>query len=858
MVALVIVSHSRRISDGLKRMADNMCPENVPVVSAGGMDDPEDPLGTDAMRILDAIQSVMSPDGVVVFWDLGAAKLNAETAVDFLEDEDRERVHLCDAPLVEGVLAATLQSAAGSTAERVIEEAQAAYTPPAPAEATQHEPAGSGHSDRAVVASYTIPNPMGLHARPAARFVNEMNKYSSDVRLRNATTGRGYANAKSINRVVTLEIRRGQEMELSADGPDAEQVHEAVRRLLADGFGEMVGAGADAGADADAQSRGEGQAEAARAPDAAARARGQSETGPQAPSTHQEREAPRVVEGVSIAAGFAEGPAHFVTSELTEPERAAVADPEGEIARFDRTLDSAREELAEIAAQTRDRTDDWEAQIFEAQQLHLNDPEIAERVREVITAENVNAEWAWYRIVSEMVSSYRSLEDEIMRARGDDLADVGTRVLTLLRAEQETMRPDEPYVLVTERLRPSDIPILDLDRVLGICTVSGSRTSHAGILASSLPVPVVFDLGGGLTCIEDGTHVLLDAVSGSLNTAPTEDETASFRAERSRWEKRREQAEQVKHVPAETRDGVRVRVAANAFDVGRLSAIADSGAEEVGLFRTEFLYMNRPQAPSLDEQEALYRRAVETLDGRPLVLRTMDIGGDKPVPYLKQEPETNPNLGWRGIRYGVAHTDILRVQIEAALRASAHGPIRVMFPMVSTVEEVDTALEIVASVQDDLSATQVSYDPNLELGIMVEVPAASEIADKLAARVDFFSIGTNDLTQYVMAADRGNHHVQHLVDPFHPAVIRAVARTIRAGHDAGIWVGMCGEMAGDPLATPLLLGLGLDEFSMDPSRVPEFKLDIGRLEAEHCRTVAQRALTFETGTEVRAYLHEQL
>jgi len=837
MIGIVIVSHSRQISDGLKRMADAMGQESVPVVSAGGMDEPDDPLGTDALRILQAIQDAMQADGVLIFADIGAAKLNAETAIDLLDDAQKPKVRLCDAPLVEGVLAATVQSAAGGSIEEVIREAQTAYTPPtlpgaAAGDTASDAAASTAPSPDAVIREYAITNRLGLHARPAALFVGAMNRHASDVDIRNITKNSRYVNAKSINKMMTLEVLQNDRVGVSATGPDAERVHEAIQALIDRNFDDVRAASASP------------STEAPPPPTAVA---GGDET---------------ALDGTAIRAGYAVAPARFLRIELPEVKDRRIEDAEAEVARFDEALETARSEIASLIERSKTMLDDYEVRIFEAHLLHLDDPEIAEAVRVRIRAEKTNAELAWRDTVAGMVASYRNLADPVIQARGDDLADVGLRVLRILTGTDVAPTQFEtPVILCAKTLRPSDIPTLDFRNVQGLCTEKGSKTSHAGILASGLDIPVVFGLGPRIGEIEDGQEILLDGTSGTVETDPDATAIQAMKKKRQAWQDRMMQAERVKFEPAKTRDGQRRRVAANMQGLQEVDNIVNSGAEEVGLFRTEFLYMNRTDAPDEEEQYRIYRDAVAGLDGRPLVIRTMDIGGDKPVPYLQQPKEANPNLGWRGLRFCLANTEVFHTQLRAILRAGAHGPVRVMFPMVSTVDEVIAARREVATVTAQLKQAGSDFDPKTQVGIMVEVPAAAETAEALATQVDFFSIGTNDLTQYVMAADRGNPKVADLIDPFHPAVLRTIRRTIRAAKKAKIWVGMCGAMAGDPMAAPILLGLGLDEFSMNAAQVPEFKLSFSQLSADACERFAEEALALDSAAQVRdrtaAFLDEQ-
>lgn len=828
MIGLVIVSHSRLLSDGLKQVADAMSRENVPIISAGGMEDNDKTLGTDAIRVLESIQSLTDCDGILIFSDIGSAKLSAETAIDLLEQNIRAKVQICQAPLVEGVLAAAVQSASGASLDDVAREAEQSFTPPSASSITaSNDQPLSPHSDDALVREYSISNPLGLHARPAALFVTTMSRFQSDVRIRNITKKSPYVNAKSINRIITLEIEQSDDVSVSADGKDASEALDAMDELAATGFGEGV-------------------------PHAAQK----STTALRQPVNirHVDAENNTRLKGIPIAAGYAVAEAQHHRAIPVNVECHHIENSSTEITRLDDAMAKARDELVTLTETSREKIGVYEAKIFEAQQAQLNDPEILECTHKAILENHINAEAAWQQTVQTFITEYEQLDNKVLRARGADLADVGARVLSIL-AGTDLAKPTmtHPIILCVSELRPSDIPILDMTWIVGICAEKGSKTSHAGILASGLGVPVVFSLGDGLSQISDGDKITIDGVTGSVDCAPDATAVAKAETNRANWFKHVAEADRVKFEPAITVDGHRCRVAANMRGLPEISEIRNSGAEEVGLFRTEFLYMNRTQPPTEDEQFEIYKQAVIGLEQRPLVIRTMDIGGDKPVPYMERDPEDNPNLGWRGLRFGLDNPDISRLQIRAILRAGVEGPVRIMFPMVSTLDEVKAARQQCNAEMSSLASNNIPYGKDIEIGIMIEVPAAAEMAEQLAPHVDFFSIGTNDLTQYIMAADRGNPKVADLFDPFHPAVLRCIHRTILAANNAGIWVGMCGAMAGDPLATPILIGMGLDEFSMNAAQVPAFKLGYRSLSLAACSAMAEKAMSLESAKEVKEH-----
>jgi len=556
--------------------------------------------------------------------------------------------------------------------------------------------------------------------------------------------------------------------------------------------------------------------------------------------------------GIPVAPGLAVGEALRFRTQLPPAETHRVADPESEIRRLDSALERVGRTLDRLASDSLASAGEGAARMFEAQRLHLEDPAILDAVRRRILERAVDADSAWSETIDAMAERYRRLRDPLLRARGEDLIDVGERVrLALAGAESGPPRPERPAILCLDRLRPSDIPALDPDKVLGLCVQTGSRTSHAGILAGGLGIPVVFGLGAGLGKVADGREILVDGDSGVVDLAPDAETIAAARERRALRLERAARAAAIRHRPAVTRDGQRRCVAANMQGPQDLDAILDSGAEEVGLFRTEFLFMNRAEPPDEAEQFALYRQAVERLDGRSLTIRTLDVGADKPVPYLGRPAEANPSLGWRGLRYCLDSPDLFRTQLRAVLRASALGPVRLMFPMVSTLDEMLAARQALDAARRGLDTAGIAYDPKLPVGLMIEVPSAVEIAEHLAPHADFFSIGTNDLTQYLLACDRDNPRVQHLLDPLHPAVLRAIDRTVGAARRAGIRVAVCGGMAGDPSALPVLIGLGVQELSLSPSRIPELKLDLAQFDTGRCENLAQGLLQLATSAEVR-------
>lgn len=815
MVGLVLVSHSRKLAEGAAELAREMGGPEVRIETAGGLEAPE-AVGTDAVLVLGAIERAWSEDGVLVLMDLGSAILSAEMALEMLPEERRARVRLCAAPFVEGAVAAAVTAKLGAPLERVAAEATGGLEPklahlgarpPSPAEGAEVFDRGAARSLRLVVR-----NPHGLHARPAARFVQTASAFDADVRVANLSAGRGWVTARSLNAVATLGVGKGDEIEVLAAGPEAERALAAVRELAERGFDE------------------EPEPEIA-APRPVA---------PAAPAG--------ALRGTPASPGIALGPARrFHPRPLEVPERPP-AEAGTELRALDEALSRTVEDIEAQRAAVAARAGAYRAAIFDAHRLFLEDELLLEPVRRRIR-EGSTAAAAWRDAVEEMASAWEALPDAYQRARAADLRSVGVQVLAHLLGVPAP-RPELAGggILLAPDLTPAETANLDPRRTLGIATAFGGPTSHAAILARSLGIPAVVGLGERLLEIAEGTPLALDADAGLLHVAPPAElvrELETRRRERLRAEaETRAEA----RAPAITRDGVRIEVAANVGSPEEIRAALEAGCDGVGLLRTEFLFLERPRMPTEEEQEAAYRRAAEALGGRPLVIRTLDVGADKPLPYLPQPPEANPFLGVRGLRLGLERPELLRGQLRAILRVAADHRVRVMFPMVSTLEELSATRGHLLAAAEELGRP---VPAGLEVGVMVEVPSAALLARALAPEADFFSIGTNDLTQYTLAADRGNERVAGLQDALHPAVLRLIATVCEAAAAHGRWVGVCGEVAGDALATPLLLGLGVRELSMNPPAIPAVKRAVRATELGPARELAERALALPSAVAVR-------
>jgi phosphocarrier protein FPr len=809
MVGIVIVSHSATLAAGVRELAAEMAGPDVRIELAGGLAE-EGALGTDAVRVQDAIGRADSGDGVLVLMDLGSAVLSAETALDFLEPEQREAVLLCEAPLVEGAVAAAVASKLGERLAAVAQEARgglqgkvAQLGAEGPA-ATTPSPPEEGPALR-----LEIRNPLGLHARPAARFVQTAAGFDADVQVQNLTTGRGPASGRSLNGLATLGVRQGHEILVSAHGPQAAAALDALEDLAGRDFDEQA---------------------APAAPPA--------KVVPQATPP----DAGQALTGLPGAPGIVSGPArHFRPLEPEIPTGSS-RDPDAEWQALTQALAHVRTEIRATRDSVAARAGDYSAAIFDAHLLFLDDEALLEPARHGIFDERKNAAEAWHEAAEAVAAQYRSLDDEYMQARAEDLTGVARQVVAAFTDTATSGGISAAGIVVAADLTPAETASLDRGLALGIATATGSPTSHSAILARSLGIPAAVGLGQALLGVPEGGELLLDGDAGTVYVDPD----AGLAAEYEQRAAAREEAARIARAaaaePAVTRDGRRIEVVANIGSPDDVPTAIENGAEGVGLLRTEFLFLERDAMPTEDEQVAAYTSIAKALQGRPLILRTLDVGADKPLPYLPQRPEANPFLGVRGIRLALEQPKLLETQLRAVVRTAAEYPLKVMFPMVATLEEYKQASAVLA---------EVGAGSALEVGVMIEVPAAALAAEQFAPEVDFFSLGTNDLTQYTMAAERGNAAVAGLADGLHPSVLRLIRIVAEAASEHGKWAGVCGELASDPAAVPLLVGLGITELSANGPAIPAVKQAVRAVDADDARDLAEQALALSSADEVR-------
>jgi phosphocarrier protein FPr len=826
VVGLVLVSHSHEVAEGVAALARQMGGADLPMATAGGLDGAGDehPIGTDAARIVAAIERVWSEDGVLVLMDLGSAVLSAEMALEFLDPDRRGKVRLSGAPFVEGAISAAVAAKLGRPLDGVADEALGGLAGKTAHLEDDHDRAGGDRTATAteepagpeVRLPIVIDLPHGLHARPAARLVQTAGAFDADVRVVNLTAGRGPVSARSLNAVATLGVTVGQRIEVVARGPQATLAIDAVRAL------------ADRRFDEDPEDL--IVAEPSTDPRVG---RGPAEEG--------------TIVGIPASAGIAVGPVrHLHVPELPLPDGPA-GTPDEENARLDEAIAAVSADITRQRDAAVLRVGKGEAAIFDAHLLFLQDEALLGPARAGIPDRGAAA--AWGDAVARLAATWEELDDPYLRERADDVRSVGRQVLAeLLGVEAPHGRLGSPGILVVRDLEPADTIALDPASCQGIAVAHGGPTSHAAVLARALGIPAVVGLGESITRIDEGVAIGLDGGTGVVHLDPSPSAIALLEAKRAEQQEIERASRARAGAPAVTKDGRRVPIMANVGGPADITAALAAGCDGVGLFRSEFLFIARDRMPSEAEQEEVYRAAAVALEGRPLTVRTLDAGADKPLPYLGLAPEANPFLGVRGFRLTMAHPEILHAQLRALVRVSAEHPVRIMFPMVATLEELELGIAAVGEVAADVGTVPP------EIGVMVEIPAAALAAAHLARVAAFFSVGTNDLTQYTLAADRGNEDLGNLADALHPSVLRLIATTAEAGVATGVPTAVCGELAGDPTATALLIGLGVDELSMSPPAIPSVKDAVRAVELDGANALASAALACATAAEVRQLL----
>jgi phosphocarrier protein FPr len=767
-------------------------------------------LGTDAVRVLEAIERVASDDGVLVLMDLGSAVLSAELALDLRSGgaEDACPVVLSSAPLVEGLVAAVVLSAAGAPLAEVAAEASGAAdikvkllgADPGPAVPASSE---DDWSQEACV-ELVLRNEHGLHARPAALLVETVRKFDADVSVVNVTTGGAPVSARSVSAVSTLGALNGHRIEVRARGARAREALAAVSALVGRNFNEAVA--------------------------------------PAAPVLRPARGPVPASTGIGIGPKFTLPPSAWSTAA-------------GTAANLTEALDGTREDLRAIRARVATTVGEQEAAIFDAHLLLLEDEELVGEAERLVATRSLSPPDAWAAAVEALADRFAALPDPYLRARAEDVRGVGAQVLAKLLGTVAHETPVLEGVLVAPDLTPAQAATLDPANVRGIVLAQGSPLSHAAILARSLGIPAVVAAGDDVLSFPDGTMVVVDGTDGRVTVDPSPELLAEFtqkaNAERARATALTASAQS----PAATRDGVHVHVVANVGSVEDAALAVRNGADGVGLLRTEFLFLDRREPPSEVEQLAAYTAIAEALGPRRLTVRTLDAGGDKPIPYLPASRSASA-LGCRGLRLSLEQPELFKVQLRALVRLGQHHPVTVLFPMVTTVDELAAARRFLEEAAVEAGCPAAALPAGFEVGAMVEVPAFALHASVAADLVDVFSIGTNDLTQYTLAADRADPSVAHLTDPLHPAVLRLINEVAAVAARANVRVAVCGEVAGDPATSELLLGLGVRELSMSAPSIPAVKDAVRSSSGASAAALARSCLGQRSAADVRRLLAE--
>ncbi|MBC9785202.1 phosphoenolpyruvate--protein phosphotransferase [Heliobacterium chlorum] len=567
--------------------------------------------------------------------------------------------------------------------------------------------------------------------------------------------------------------------------------------------------------------------------------------------------------GIAASSGIAIGIVHVLQDEPIAVNTSLVHenDVNKELERLEQSLHLSKKQLKELHEKTANESGEENARIFEAHLMILDDDMLLDEIKNKICSERFHAEYALSQVAEVYMKMFSEMEDDYLKERAADIKDISTRVIKNLqgRSVDALANIAQEVVIVAKDLSPSDTAQMDKDKVKAFLTDIGGKTSHTAIMARSMEIPAVLGLGDITVQANKGDPVIVDGNKGIVYLNPDQETEERYRILMKEYGQYLQELKAVKELPAETRDGRRkVELAANIGTPKDCKGALENGAEGVGLFRTEFLYMDRASLPSEEEQFQAYREAAEKMAPYPVIIRTLDVGGDKQLPALEMPDEMNPFLGWRAIRLCLDRTDIFKTQLRAILRASYYGKVRIMYPMISGVKQVRQANQILDSVKTELKGEGIPFDHQVEVGIMIEIPSAALIADLLAKEVDFFSIGTNDLIQYSIAVDRMNERIAHLYDPLHPAVLRLIKNVIDESHKVGIWTGMCGEMAGDEKAVPILLGLGLDEFSMSAASILPVKKVIRSLSYQEAVEIADQAMEMADSESIKAMIQQRL
>ena len=827
MVGWFLSPTAEKLAEAARELVLQMTAPGFPIAVASGVGDNYDDLGTDAVHIADVLQELSRPDGVLVLMDLGSAVLSAQTALELLES-DATPIRLCAAPLVEGAVAAAVSAQAGCSLADVAREAERGLAAKqqqlaeeeVPQAGVTDNPATTGTAGPTAELVLTIENAHGLHARPAAALVQTASRFSSSIEVSNLTSGSGPAPARSLTSLALLQIRKGDRIRVVCAGEDCATAVQAIRELAAAGFGESVDA-------------------------------------PPAAATMPLVKAAPGVRSLPGSDGIAIGPlALLPIAELPQDDEPA-GEPAAELAKLTAAMQSVGDALRRGKVQSSERRVGSDA-ILEAQALILADPMVISRARSRLESKRISAARVWSEVTGDLAAQYRAMDDSYLQERAADILDIERRVLRQMQNgdTQVVMKLPQPSILLVEELLPSEAAACDPATVLGVIASKGSPTSHSAIILRTLAIPMV--VGAiGIDESDAGKIVAMDGSTGEFWISPDTPTIEKLEESRKVKLKREAVAAAASGQPSVTLDGVRMEILANAGNSKDAVVAAQNGAEGIGLLRTEFLFVSRRDAPSEDEQVNALREIYAPVSG-PIIVRTLDVGADKPLPFLPQSEEANPYLGVRGIRLSLRSPELFLTHLRAILRSGEGHKIWLMFPMISVPEEVHQALRCLERAHTQLTEQGIPHTWPLKRGIMIEVPSAALLSERLADDLDFFSIGTNDLTQYTMAAERGNATVADLQDALSPAVLRLMQRVIEGAHTKNRHVSICGDAASDPLAAAIFAGLGIHSLSVRPKQVAEIKALFRNLRMTDLGEVAAQAIQCHEAADVRRLVRDHL
>ena len=826
MVGLVLVSHSRALAESIAELVRQTVSAELPVAPAGGVGDSHHEIGTDALDILEAINSVLSPDGVLVLMDMGSAILSAETAKEFVAPDQQNQVLLCSAPLVEGGIAAAIQIQIGSNLDQAALAAKQGLLPKRDQLgdlAAEPGPMSSSAPEGEVeTVELKVENEHGLHLRPAANLLKALSPFSATVQAENITANRGPAQASSLIELARLQIRKGDRVRFRITGNDRQKAVAAIEILADNHFGESE----------------------IIAP-------------PVSPIESKEGKP------FAVSSGIAIGSPIFLEEHLPVIPRETVVsetEVEAEVAKLRQAVTKVREELQRRTERMRDRIDATTLGMLEAQQLLLQDVAVIQAVEERIRTDRESAALAWHSVLTKLASEQQSAEDSYFRARAADFREIDRAVLVQILPAQSgpakvtAEAPSEATILVCRELTPSIVDFSQDAPVAGVVQLEGGSTSHGAILARALHLPAV----GGASALEaqlrNAKIVALDGDSGEIWIEPDARTEARLRNQADAAKQKYARALHESLKPSVTRDGERIKVSANASTRAEVARAVEVGAESIGLFRSEFLLQTFSETPTEDEQYEAFRHALEPATSIPVTIRLLDIGGDKPLPFLSPAHEANPFLGVRGVRLLLQQDKFLRSHLRAILRLGERTAVRFMIPMVTELDEVIVVRRILEEMHSELAKKAIAHRWPSPLGIMVETPAAALMVDQFLPHIDFISFGTNDLTQYVLCSERGNPSLQKFADALNPAVLRLCKQVVETLGSSETDLSICGEIAADPDAIPVLLALGIHHLSVAPASIPGAKDQIRRLDLAEARNLVLQAWpSWADAASVRAF-----